>query len=394
MKIKKQQIIDYWNKLKETDGFKAFLGSMLAISMGLFLGIVLMIFVNPNNSLQGIGRLLMGMFNNPRGGWIGLGQLLYRATPLFFTGLAVAFAFKTGLFNIGASGQYTMGIFIAALIGILGDSLGSFQWILAVLGGMLGGFVWGFIPGFFKAKFNVHEVITSIMFNYIGVFLVNGILTSNYLRNEMVDLQRTAKIDQSARTPYGFFDTMFPNTGLDISIFIAIGTAIILYIVLNKTVFGRELKSVGLNRDASKYAGINEKRSIMLSMAISGMIAGLGGALFILAPSARNFGNTYSIESVIVAEGFDGIPIALLAASNPIGVIFSTLFIGYISLSGIPMQSVGYVSEIVNMIISIILYFSAFALIMTQNIGKIKNLFKKRIKRKPSDQVDVKAGDL
>src|SRR5690554_195007 len=120
----------------------------------------------------------------------------------------------------------------------------------------------------------------------------------------MVDLQRTAKIDQAARTPYGFFDTMFPNTGLDISIFIAIGTAIILYIVLNKTVFGRELKSVGLNRDASKYAGINEKRSIMLSMAISGMIAGLGGALFILAPSARNFGNTYSIESVIVAEGF------------------------------------------------------------------------------------------
>src|SRR5690554_5792530 len=221
MKIKKQQIIDYWNKLKETDGFKAFLGSMLAISMGLFLGIVLMIFVNPSNSLQGIGRLLMGMFNNPRGGWIGLGQLLYRATPLFFTGLAVAFAFKTGLFNIGASGQYTMGIFIAALIGILGDSLGSFQWILAVLGGMLGGFVWGFIPGFFKAKFNVHEVITSIMFNYIGVFLVNGILTSNYLRNEMVDLQRTAKIDQAARTPYGFFDTMFPNTGLDISIFIA-----------------------------------------------------------------------------------------------------------------------------------------------------------------------------
>lgn len=394
MKIKKQQIIDYWNKLKETDGFKAFLGSMLAISMGLFLGIVLMIFVNPSNSLQGIGRLLMGMFNNPRGGWIGLGQLLYRATPLFFTGLAVAFAFKTGLFNIGASGQYTMGIFIAALIGILGDSLGSFQWILAVLGGMLGGFVWGFIPGFFKAKFNVHEVITSIMFNYIGVFLVNGILTSNYLRNEMVDLQRTAKIDQAARTPYGFFDTMFPNTGLDISIFIAIGTAIILYIVLNKTVFGRELKSVGLNRDASKYAGINEKRSIMLSMAISGMIAGLGGALFILAPSARNFGNTYSIESVIIAEGFDGIPIALLAASNPIGVIFSTLFIGYISLSGIPMQSVGYVSEIVNMIISIILYFSAFALIMTQNIGKIKNLFKKRIKKKPSDQVDVKAGDL
>lgn len=390
------RISNYFLKLKEKDGFKAFLGSILAIAMGLSLGIILIIIINPSNSIEGIGRLLKGMFNNPRGGWIGFGTLLYRATPLFFTGLAIAFAFKTGLFNIGASGQYTMGIFVAVLVGVLGDSLGSFQWIVAVLGGMAGGFVWGFIPGYFKAKFNVHEVITSIMFNYIGVFLVNGLLTANFLRSKMVDLQRTTKVDQAARTPYGFFDKIFPNTGLDISIFIALGTAIILYIVLNKTVFGRDLKSVGLNRDAAKYAGINEKRSIMMSLAISGMIAGLGGALFILAPSARNYGNTYSIVNVVVDEGFNGIPIALLAASNPIGVIFSTLFISYITLSGTPMQSVGYVQEIVNMIISIILYFSAFALIMTQNLGKIKNIFNrhKDIKKPPTDpEPKVKVGE-
>lgn len=379
----KSSIITFWNYLKKKDGFESFMGSMLAISIGLLLGILLMIIINPSDSPEGIGRLLKGMFNNPRGGWVGFGQLLYRATPLIFTGLAVAFAFKTGLFNIGASGQYTMGIFVAVLVGVLGDGLGAFQWIVAVLGGMAGGFLWGFIPGFFKAKYNVHEVITSIMFNYIGVFIVNGILMSEGLRSQMVDLQRTTRVDQNARNPYWFFDELFSNIGVDISILIAIFTAIVLYIILNKTIFGRELRSVGLNRDAAKYAGINEKKSIMLSMAISGLIAGLGGALFILSPSARNFGNAYQIEAKIITTGFDGIPIALLAASNPVGVIFSAFFISYISLSGIPMQSVGFVSEIVNMIISVILYFSAFALIMTQNMGKLKDIF---IRKKKVDE--------
>jgi len=386
-------------KLKETEGFHAFIGSMVAITIGLLFGIILMILINPNNALQGIGRLLKGMFNHPRGGWIGFGQMLYRATPMIFTGLAVAFAFKTGLFNIGASGQFTVGLFAAVLIGILGDGLGSFQWIVAVIAGMGAGFLWGAIPGIFKAKYNVHEVITSIMFNYIGMYIVNGLLNSSFLSSKVVNgsTNRTWAVDQQARTSYWIFEDMFPNSGLDISILIAIATAIIIYFVLNKTVFGRELKSVGLNRDAAKYAGVNEKKSIFLSMSISGMIAGLGGALFILAPSVRNLGTAYAIENEILGIGFDGIPVALLAVSNPIGVIFSTFFISYIKLAGGPMQSVGFVSEIVEIIIAVILYFSAFALIITQNLGKIKNIIQRYKKKKDTKidqtQLDSKVGD-
>jgi len=380
-----------WKKFKKTDAFKSISGALLAIGIGLLAGILLMFLINPSGAFTGIGRLLSGSFNHPKGGWIGFASMLYRATPLIFTGLAVAFAFKTGLFNIGASGQFTVGLFAALLVAVLGDKLGPFQWLVAVLVGMVAGFLWGAIPGFFKARHNVHEVITSIMFNYIGMFIVNGLLKSNLLAASLVDgtTNRTVRVDQNARTSYWFFDDLFPNTGLDVSFIIAIFTAIIIYVVLNKTVFGRELKSVGLNRHAAKYAGVNEKKSIILSMAISGMLAGLGGALFILAPSVRNLGNAYAMENVLVSEGFDGIPVALLASSHPIGVIFSTIFVGYIQYSGLSMQSSGFVLEIVKIIIAIILYFSAFALIMTQNFGKAKDFFNKFKRKKPDDKEDI-----
>jgi simple sugar transport system permease protein len=382
------KVTHMWMKFRQTDGYNTLMGSLFAITVGLILGIIIIILVNPSKADVGILRLLKGFFNHPRGAWIGIGQLLYRSTPIIFTGLAVAFAFKTGLFNIGASGQYTVGLFVASLIGILGDSLGNMQWIVAVLGGMAAGFVWGAIPGIFKAFFNVHEVITSIMFNYIGMYLVNGLLNSNFLRTKVINgtTNRTLVVDQAAKTPYGPFNAIFPNSGMDISFLIAIGVAIVLFLVLNKTVFGRELKSVGLNRSAAKYAGVNEKRSLVLSMAIAGMVAGLGGALFILAPSVRNLGNAYAVENTILTTGFKGIPVALLANSNPLGVILSTMFVEYISLGGMSMQSVGFVSEIVDIIIGVILYFSAFALIMTQYFGKFKDyLAKKKALRKESD---------
>lgn len=386
-----------FKKFKKIEGLNAFAGAMLAIAIGLIMGILLMWIIKPDNATEGITRLIKGTLNNPNGVKAGIGVLLLTSAPLILTGLSVAFAFKTGLFNIGASGQYTVGLFCAVLVGILGDSLGEFQWIVAVLAGMAGGFLWGAIPGLFKARYNVHEVITSIMFNYVGMYLVNGLLTSNFLKTRVVDgsNNRTIKVDQLARTPYGFFDELFPNSGLDISILIAIGTAILIYFLLNKTVFGRELKAVGLNRHAAKYSGVNEKKGIFMSMAISGMLAGLGGALFILGPNRFNLGNAYAIENVILTPGFDGIPIALLASSNPIGVVFATFFVSHIKLAGTAMQSVGFVKEIVDIIIAIILYFSAFSLILTQNLGNIKKLFRKFKRKKETQEIafEAKEGD-
>jgi len=369
----KVKLTTKWNEFKVSQGFKNITASLLAILLGILLGIIIILITNIGNSGLGISRLLLGAFNNPRGAWIGIGQLLYRVTPLVFTGLAVAFAFKTGVFNIGASGQYTMGLFVAAIVGILGDNLGFMQWPIALLAGGLAGALWGALSGVFKALFNVNIVISGIMLNYIGMFLVNGML-GGFLRPYMVDgaQNRTITVDQAARTPYALLDKIFPNSGLDFGIILAIGFVVLIWFVLNKTVFGRELKSVGMNRDAAKYAGVNEKRAIILSMAIAGFLAGIGGALFILAPSIRNLGNQYSLENVILGAGFDGIPIALLGNSHPVGVFFAALFVQYIKLSGDPLQSLGYASEIVNLIIAVILYFSAFALIISQYVTKLR----------------------
>lgn len=367
-----KHLIERYKILREKEGYKKFIASLLAILFGLLIGIILILFNKPGQALTGIWRLVRGPLNNPFGFWSGIGQLLYRSTPLIFTGLAVAFAFKTGVFNIGASGQYMVGLFAAAIVGILGDGLGFMQWPVAVLCGALAGAIWGMIPGMFKAYFNVNVVITGIMFNYIGLFFINGMLDGP-LKSKMVNQaqNRTIAMDQNARTPYFFLDKIFPYSGADFGIILAIIAVIVIYFILNKTVFGRELKSVGYNHHAAKYAGIAEKKAIILSMTISGLLAGVGGALFILAPSVFNLGNTYAVESVVLSAGFDGIPIALLGNSNPIGVLFSAFFISYIKQSDLALQSIGISSEMVNMIVAIILYFSAFSLIVSQYVAKI-----------------------
>ena len=359
-------------KIYQKPAFKSLTSSILAILLGVLVGFVIMLITNPLNAPGGLGKIFMGSFSHPAGGFRGIGQLLFRSTPLIFTGLAVGFAFKTGLFNIGASGQYMMGIFVAMAIGIQGTALGVMQWPIALLAGGIAGAIWGSIPGIFKALFNVHEVITSIMFNWIAVYFINGLLR-NVLSAQLIDpaTNRSYPIASTGKTPFAGLDKIFPNTGVDVGIIIAIVASLIIYFILKKTVFGKELIAVGSNRHAARYAGVNEKKAIILSMTISGFLAGIGGALFILAPSVRGLGNTYSVENTILPEGFDGITIALLANSHPIAIVFSTLFIQYIRLGGQYMQSLGFTPEIVNVIIGVILYFSAFALIVGRYAAKL-----------------------
>jgi simple sugar transport system permease protein len=268
------------------------------------------------------------------------------------------------------------------------------QWPLAILVGALCGAIWGSIPGILKAFLNVHEVITSIMLNHIGVLFVNGIL-STYYKGIIIDnaTNRSHPIPKNARNPFVGLDKVFPNSGADIGIILAIISVIIVYFILKKTVFGKELIAVGSNRHAAKYAGINEKKSIILSMAISGFLAGLGGALFILAPSARNLGNNYTLVNTILSQGFDGIPIALLANSHPIGILIAALFVQYISLGGQYMQSLGFKAEIVNVIIGVILYFSAFSLILGRSVTRLFKRKKKVNKDKPQEEVIKESDD-
>ncbi len=368
--------------------FKAFLAkrgvsslaaSLISILAGLLLGLILLYCFNAPKAWYGFGNMMLTGFKTTE----KMAKVLYTAAPLLMTGLSVGFAFKTGLFNIGATGQYTVGAFFALVSAI------QFQWPwwACILMAMVGGAIWGAIPGIFKAKFNVNEVITSIMFNWIGLYGVN--LALNNMPMMLANYWGAINKDRTADLKKANLDAVLPKLGLDkllgsnymnIGIFIAIFVAIIVFIIMYKTTFGYELKACGYNRNASQYAGISAKRSIILSMTISGALAGIGGALYYLSGTVQ-----YTIVKSLVTMGFNGIPVALLASSNPLGTIFSALFISYIQVGGDAMQP-EFAKEIIDIIIAAIIYLSAFSLLMRQMIGKVGS------RKKPAAQ-QIKKGD-
>lgn len=379
----------FLKNLSEKSSFKIFFSVLMSILFGLLSGLIILLISNPSTALRAFGGILAGSFGDPKSIWVGLGDLLYYATPILLTGLSVGFVFKTGLFNIGAAGQFMVGQFTALIVGFYCGGLGPFQWVAALLAGFIAGAFWGFIPGFFKALFNVNEVITSIMFNYIGMYITKVLVISNgkiynQARHETFNIPRQAFI------PKWGLDKIFPESRVDIGFFIAVLVAVLIYIILNKTKFGFELKGVGYNRHASRYAGINEKKSIILSMAIAGGLAGFGGALKMMAPGSHYIGNTLAAEEVLAGEGFNGIPVALLGLSNPIGIIFAALFITYIQRGGFYIQSIVMI-EIIDIIIAIIIYSSAFALAVRTFISKYQQ--KKRadaeLKEEKSEESDI-----
>ena len=293
------------------------LASLLSIVVGLVLGFVLLVLLNPGAAVGGMRAMLATGFSSMD----KLGKVLYQAAPLMMCGLSVGFAFKTGLF---------------------------------------------------KAYFNVNEVITAIMFNWIGMYLVNLLLANmpNMLASGWgaSNSDRTAALNVAnpgAILPRGPFAALFGNSSwINISIIITIIFAILVWVILQKTTFGYELKACGLSRDAAQYAGINSKRNIVLSMVISGALSGIGGGIYYLAGTGQ-----YVLEKSILGMGFNGIPVALLASSNPIGTIFASLFISYIQVGGAAMQP-AYSSETIDIVIAVIIYLAAFALLMRGIITK------------------------
>ena len=290
------------------------LAALLCILIGLIVGFLVLLAINPAHAWgDGFVRILKGGFHDAP---YGVGKELANAAPLVMTGLSVAFAFKTGLFNIGAAGQYTLGAYGALYCAIML----KMPWFVCLLAATLLGGIWGAIPGFFKAYFNINEVITSIMFNWIGLYLVNELVYQNGT-GPMYDVRNTRTLNLS-KNP-AFAQSIIPDFGLNkmfqtnsttIAIFLAAAVAILIWVVLNKTTFGYELKAVGLNKSAARYAGINEKKNIILSMAIAGALAGFGAGLYYLSNVSQwNPLNSTSLP----AMGFNGISVALLASSTP-----------------------------------------------------------------------------
>ena len=304
---------------------------------------------------------------------------ILQAAPLIMTGLSVAFAYKTGLFNIGAAGQYTVGAFMALYFAIVL----KMPWWVCLIASAVGGAIWGAIPGFFKAFLNVNEVITAIMFNWIGLYAVNTLIYQGG-NGPMFNLKTTKTFTLKESAPQSllpsfnvtvggkdYFGKMFMPT---IGIFIAIAMAVLIWVIINKTTFGYELKACGHNKNAAKYAGINEKTNIVLSMTIAGALAGLGAGLFYLSGSKEW---EPLVSTALPATGFNGISVALLASSNPIGCIFSAIFISHITVGGGFMTAKLFPSEVSDIISGVVIYLCAFSLLFK---GRIMKLFA----RKPS----------
>ncbi|MBR4234685.1 MAG: ABC transporter permease [Clostridia bacterium] len=394
------------NKRRFIQGLFTLVSAIICVLIGLALGfIILVVFSWSSYSSkgvpytvgqvfstaweQGFKRILLGGFYNL--GWkIPTRSLLLRSeicriAPLLMCGLSVGFAFKTGLFNIGAAGQYTLGAYGALMCALIL----KLPWWACLLASVLFGAVWGAIPGFFKAYFNINEVITSIMFNWIGLYGVNTLMYGNgksvmYNANEskvwkLVNKNASAIIPDMKGDGSTLFNKVFTNPST-IAVFIAIAVAIVLYVVLNKTVFGYELKACGYSKTAAKYAGINEKRNIILAMAIAGALAGLGAGLFYLTGTEQ--WNPQE-NTALPAMGFDGISVALLASSNPIGTIFSAIFKAHIATGGPKMEKTLFPSEIADVISGTIIYLCAFMLLFKNKLAA--RVFRRS--RKPEGEI-------
>ena len=343
------------NLLKK-DGASSFVSALAAVVMGLIVGFLVLLVASPSNALSGFGMIVTGGLSDMK----NFGQVLYYATPIIMTGLSVAFANKTGLFNIGGAGQYMVGAFVAVYIGVKWTFLpAGLHCLVAVLGAALAGALWGAVPGLMKAYCNVNEVISCIMMNYIGLNLVNLLVRQTIFNSAYNQSYQPA---DSAELPKMGFDKIFvagaTPSSVNAGIVVAILIGIVMYVVINRPKFGYELKACRLNPEAARYAGINEKRSIVLSMVIAGALAGIGGALYYLSGA----GTGIAITEELAAEGFNGIPVALLGMSNPIGAIFAGIFISYLKVGGQAMQSLGLAPQIIDIITSVIIYFAAFAL--------------------------------
>ncbi|MHB1405341.1 MAG: ABC transporter permease [Desulfitobacteriaceae bacterium] len=338
--------------------------AVLAIVSGLLAGAIL-IAVTGSDPFAGYAYLFKGgLMSIER-----LGDTLATSTPLILSGLSVAFAFKTGLFNIGASGQMLMGGFCATAVGLTLSLPSVILLPLALMASVLGGAMWALIPGILKARFNVHEVVSTIMMNWISYWVVYYAVPA-YFKGQFLETESRA-IPDAASLKVNWLSQLFNGSFINLGLFLALAAVIIIAFILNRTVMGYELKAVGYNRFAAEYAGINVNRNIILSMMIAGALAGLGGATLYI-------GNASNIQiGVLPAQGFDGIAVALLGANSPLGSMLAALFFGLLySGKGFMNAMIQIPPEIADTIIATIIYFAATSVLIERLVNLLR--FRKR----------------
>ena len=401
-------------------GTRSVLASLVTILVGMLAGGVIILIVGLTNptlgikgAWEGIRLVVAGLFatgRSPSGSLTfgfnsaSFGNMLFRAVPLIMTGLSVALGNKAGLFNIGAPGQYLAGTAASLFVALSVPTNvvpAWLVWIIALLAGMLAGACWGAIPGILKAYLNINEVLACIMTNWIAANAVTWVFDVSSLKNVLEGtksgyIYKTSTIlndvvADGVRSTVGVnipegaqlvatrggvatgkmgLDAIFSGSQVNGGILVAILIAIVIYVILSRTTLGYQLKACGANRYAARYAGIKDKRNIVLTMAMAGALAAAGGALYYLSGNTEFFWNTYQS---LPAEGFNGIPVALLAINNPLGVVFSAVFMSMLQICGQKLTELtAYNEYITNVIIAVIVYLSAFMLVIKMWIGKLR----------------------
>ncbi|GAJ27039.1 unspecified monosaccharide ABC transport system [Liquorilactobacillus sucicola DSM 21376 = JCM 15457] len=336
---------------------------LISIIAGFIIGAILMLIFG-YDPVQNYQNLFIGSL----GDVYSLGETLRNMTPLILTALGFAVSSKAGFFNIGGPGQYLMGWFGSIVFALNFTTLPTWALISGsmVCGALLGG-IWSFIAGFLRAYFGTSEVITTIMLNYIALYFVN-FAVKNWLAKKGSD--SSPNIVQRASLNTDFLQKITNNSTFNWGFFIAIITVFVIWMYFNKTRSGFEVRSVGLNEAASTYAGINVKKTIVIAMLLSGLLAGLGGAI----DGIGNFQNI-SVSNNLPSVGFNGMAVALLAAENPIGIIFAALLFSALQIGGLSISVYSNTpSEIVDIVIASIIFFVGikyiFEVILTRKWGK------------------------
>ncbi len=366
---------------------KPITSTLIAVLFG-FLVSAIVLAVAGYNPWQAFGALFNGMFGKPK----YISNVIIKATPIILTGLSVAFAFKTGLFNIGAEGQYIAGTIAAVCVGSKLDLAPVIQIPLVVLAGVLAGAIFGGMIGFLKAKFGIHEVITSIMLNWIALYLCNFVVnsktfhlpdsTSAYPVNEssytmLLPAWKTSKAGMAALKPIPWLYEVMVKTDVNFGILVAILMVIVIWFLLYRSTKGYELRAVGFNRDAAEFAGINVSRNITQSMIIAGVLSGLAGALAITGTSPHGISQMAAFEN----NGFNGLSVALIAGSSPVGCIFAGLLFGGLLYGGQSVQQdVGAPTEIINIMIGTIVFFVALTKVVPALADKLEKRGAGRVK--------------
>ncbi|MFD1204209.1 MULTISPECIES: ABC transporter permease [Sporosarcina] len=332
---------------------------IISIILGLLVGAIVMLF-SGFDPMSGYAALWNGIF----GDVYAIGETIRQISPYILAGLAVAFAYRTGLFNIGVEGQLIVGWFAAAYVGMAFELPMFIHLPLSLLAAAAAGALWGLIPGVLKATLRVHEVIVTIMMNYIALHVVNALI-----KTVSDGGFKTDKIQPTASLRSDFLSNLTDYSTLHYGIFVALAMVVVMWFILEKTKTGFELKSVGFNDHASQYAGMNVNKNIILSMVISGAFAGLAGSMEALG----TFGNMSS-RAGFTGIGFDGIAVALLGANSPLGVIFGASLFGSLKYGANNMPNeAGIPLEIVSIVIALIIFFVASGYIIRVGLQRLNS---------------------